>query len=80
MRVGDAVRRRPVSASVTSGITALNAAGSSEKPVAEIVGPATTLPVTESTTTVTEMNPPSPRIRRSVSSVSLTSPTAMPST
>ncbi len=68
------------SASVTSGITALNAAGSSEKPFADTVGPATTLPVTESTTTVAAMNPPSPRIRRSVSSDSLTSPTARPST
>ena len=69
-----------LSASVTSGTTGLNASGSSEKPFAESVGPATTLPVTESTTTVVAMKPPSPRIRRSVSSDSLTSPTARPST
>ncbi len=68
------------SASVTSGMTGSNAAGSSEKPLAETVGPPTTLPVTESTTTVAAMKPPSPRIRRSVSSDSPTSPTARPST
>src|SRR5919112_635273 len=67
-------------AAVSSGITGLNASGSSEKPFAETLGSPTTLPVTESITTVAEMKPPSPRMRRSVSSDSLTSPTASPST
>ena len=40
-----------------------------------ISGPATTLPVIESTTTMTEMKPSSRRMRRSLSSVSSASPT-----
>src|SRR5689334_7901363 len=47
-------------AAVSSGITGLNASGSSEKPRAATVGSPTTLPVTESITTVAEMNPPWP--------------------
>ena len=50
------------------------------EPRAWISGPATSLPVVESTTTTTEMNPSSPRIRRSFSEVSVTSPTDSPST
>ena len=44
-----------------------NTESSSAKPRAWISGPPTTLPVTESTTTTTEMKPSSPRIRRSLS-------------
>jgi hypothetical protein len=61
-----AARRRPLS--------------SSAKPRAWISGPPSTLPVTESTTTITEMKPSSPRIRRSFSDASVTSPTLEPST
>ena len=53
---------------------------SSAKPRAWISGPPDTLPVTESTTTMTEMNPSSPRIRRSLRSDSVMSPTDEPST
>ena len=49
-------------------------------PRAWISGPATSLPVVESTTMTTETNPSSPRIRRSFSEVSVTSPTDRPST
>ena len=50
-------------------------ASSSAKPRAWISGPLATLPVTESTTTITEMKPSSPRIRRSLRSDSVMSPT-----
>ena len=53
---------------------------SSAKPRAWISGPPATLPLTESTTTITEMNPSSPRIRRSLRSDSVMSPTEEPST
>ena len=53
---------------------------SSAKPRAWISGPPDTFPVTESTTTMTEMNPSSPRIRRSLRSDSVMSPTDEPST
>ena len=55
-------------------------ASSSAKPRAWISGPLTTLPVSESITTITEMKPSSPRIRRSFSELSVTSPTELPST
>ena len=53
---------------------------SSAKPRAWISGPDTTLPVTESTTTITERKPSSPRIRRSFIEASETSPMVVPST
>ena len=69
-------RARPRSAGRTSSKTL----SSSAKPRAWISGPPATLPVTESTTTTTEMKPSSPRIRRSFSDASATSPTLDPST
>ena len=57
-----------------------NVVSSSAKPRAWISGPETTLPVTESTTTMTERKPSSPRIRRSFIEASLMSPMVVPST
>ena len=53
MRIGDPVGGGAIEGlGQTSGITASKTDGSSQKPFAETVGPPTTLPVTESTTTV----------------------------
>ena len=62
------------------GITASNASGSMPDPRAVISGPPASLPVVESTTTTIEMNPSSPRMRRSFSATSVMSPTEVPST
>ncbi len=62
------------------GLIASKTASSSAKPRAWISGPATTLPVPESTTTTMEMKPSSPRMRRSLRSASVISPTLAPST
>ena len=53
---------------------------SSAKPRAWISGPPATLPLTESTTTITEMKPSEARMRRSFIEDSLTSPIDEPST
>ncbi len=53
------------------GITSSKTSSSSTKPRAVISGPAMTLPVIESTTTMTEMKPSSRRMRRSLSSASV---------
>ena len=50
------------------------------EPRAWISGPATILPELASTTITTEMKPSSPRMRRSFSWDSVTSPTVRPST
>ncbi len=68
------------SASSIRGITAPNAASSIPEPRAWISGGAASLPVVLSTTTTIETNPSSPRMRRSFSEVSVTSPTDRPST
>ena len=61
-------------------LIASNVESSSAKPRAWISGPPATLPLTESITTITEMKPSSPRIRRSLSMLSVMSPTDAPST
>ena len=62
------------------GRTWLKISSSSAKPRAWISGPAAILPVAASITTMTEMNPSSRRMRRSLSSASSNSPTDEPST
>src|SRR5215467_2684305 len=64
-----------VSASSIRGVTPAKAASSMPEPRAWYSGPAASLPVVESTTITMEMNPSSPRIRRSFREVSVTSPT-----
>ena len=78
--VGDAFGRGLLERLLDAGRTSSKTLSSSANPRAWISGPPTTLPVTESTTTKTEMKPSSPRIRRSFSDDSVTSPTASPST
>lgn len=65
---------------ISRGRTSSKAASSMPAPRAWISGPAIILPVVESITMTTERNPSSPRIRRSFSDVSVTSPTDSPST
>ena len=62
------------------GLTSSKTRSSSANPRAWISGPEITLPVAASTTTMTEMNPSSPRMRRSFRSASVISPTVDPST
>ena len=73
-------RRRLSSASMIGRLISSKTESSSAKPRAWISGPPATLPVTESTTTMTEMKPSSPRIRRSLREDSVMSPTDEPST
>lgn len=63
-----------------SGRIASNTPSPSARPRAWTSGPDTTEPLVESTTANTETKPSSDRIRRSLSSVSVISPTDEPST
>ena len=63
-----------------SGRTGSNTESSSTNPRAWMSGPLTILAAWVLITAITEMNPSSPRIRRSFSEVSEMSPTVMPST
>src|SRR5690606_32319155 len=69
-----------VSSSATLGRMASKTDSSSAMPRAWMWGPATTAPVAESTAAKMEMKPSSPRMRRSLSSASVISPTLEPST
>ena len=68
------------SASRSPGKISSKTVWSSPKPRACISGPAITFPTLMSTAATTERKPSSPRIRRSFSNVSVTSPTLDPST
>ena len=68
------------SAVTISGRTSSNAESASTNPRAWMSGPLTILAACVLITTMTEMKPSSPRIRRSVSEASEMSPTDAPST
>ena len=80
VRVGDALGAGRSQLGPISGSTGVERVRVVGEAAPGLRGAPSTLPVTESTTTVIEMKPSSPRIRRSFSDASPTSPTASPST